>query len=150
MIEMPQGSPDRGDESSSSLQDSIDMASDQGKKKKLVKKKIKDIYVNQFKKEVDFHHKIAYRFEKAYRLGKKSGEKKAALNLEIIDCISDLSGYVETDPMTLFYCLFFCIYYNNADLIKMLLRFIIKKVPHQEKTDKLLEQIDMYGIDRIR
>ena len=35
-----------------------------------------DNYMNQFRKEVDFHHKIAYRFEKAYRLGKKSDGKK--------------------------------------------------------------------------
>ena len=28
-------------------------------------------YLGVLKKEVDFHHKIAYRFEKAYRLGKK-------------------------------------------------------------------------------
>lgn len=102
-----------------------------------------------FKKEVDFHHKIAYRFEKAYRLGKKMAEKRYILNLEIIDCISEHSGYVEQDPMTLFYCLFFCIYYNNAELIEML-RFLMKKIPHHEKTDKLLEQIDTCGLERIR
>ena len=32
---------------------------------------IKDHYLKVFRKEVDFHHKVAYRFEKAYRLGKK-------------------------------------------------------------------------------
>lgn len=98
---------------------------EQEKKTKRGKQKIKDIYVDIFKKEVDFHHKIAYRFEKAYRLGKKTTEKKYMLNLEIIDCISEHSGYVEQDPMTLFYCLFFCIYYNNNELIEML-RFLIK------------------------
>jgi hypothetical protein len=30
-----------------------------------------DNYMSLFRKEVDFHHKVAYRFEKAYRLGKK-------------------------------------------------------------------------------
>lgn len=28
-------------------------------------------YLAKFRKEVDFHHKVAYRFEKSYRLGKK-------------------------------------------------------------------------------
>ena len=34
-------------------------------------------------------------------------------------------------------------------MIKML-RNLIKKIPHQQKTDKLLEQIDIYGLERIR
>ena len=33
--------------------------------------KIRQDYMIKFRKEVDFHHKVAYRFEKAYRLGKK-------------------------------------------------------------------------------
>ena len=33
--------------------------------------KVKDEYLSKFRKEVDFHHTVAYRFEKAYRLGKK-------------------------------------------------------------------------------
>lgn len=40
------------------------------------------------RKEVDFHHKVAYRFEKAYRLSKK-GESLTSLNKEIINCIRD-------------------------------------------------------------
>jgi len=32
---------------------------------------IREQYLNKFRKEVDFHHKVAYRYEKAYRLGKK-------------------------------------------------------------------------------
>jgi hypothetical protein len=51
--------------------------------------------LKRFRKEVDFHHKIAYRFEKAYRLSKKVHERKQSLNLEIIDCISEHSGYIE-------------------------------------------------------
>ena len=51
--------------------------------------------------------------------------------------------------MTLFYCLYFCIYYNNADLVEFL-RILIVKIPHNEKIDKLLEQIDINGIERIR
>ena len=92
---------------------------------------------------------MAYRFEKAYRLAKKTSERKQTLNLEIIDCISEHSGYVEQDPMTLFYCLYFCIYYNNPEMVNFL-RILIKKIPHSEKVDKLLEQIDINGIERIR
>lgn len=40
--------------------------------------------IGSLSKEVDFHHKIAYRFEKAYRLAKKSGESRASLNKDII------------------------------------------------------------------
>ena len=59
------------------MQDSIELESEKDDLyKKSVKQKIKDIYINQFIKGVDFHHKIAYRFEKAYRLGKKSAETK--------------------------------------------------------------------------
>ena len=58
---------------------------------------VKDHYLSIFRKEVDFHHKVAYRFEKAYRLGKKKevNERRHHLNLEIIDCISEHSGYIE-------------------------------------------------------
>ena len=38
--------------------------------------KIREDYLKKFRKEVDFHHKVAYRFEKAYRLGKKMTLKK--------------------------------------------------------------------------
>ena len=31
---------------------------------------IREEYMQKFRKEVDFHHKVAYRYEKAYRLGK--------------------------------------------------------------------------------
>lgn len=102
-----------------------------------------------FRKEVDFHHKIAYRFEKAYRLGKKITEKRQSLNLDIIDCLSEHSGYIEQDPMALFYCLFFCVYYKNQDLVEFL-RNIIQKMKPMKKIDKLLEFIDVHGIDKIR
>jgi hypothetical protein len=81
---------------------------------------MREHYLKRFRKEVDFHHKVAYRFEKAYRLGKKMTEKKQSLNLDIIDCISEHSGYIEQDPMALFYCLFFCIYYRNEELVEFL------------------------------
>lgn len=43
--------------------------------------------------------------------------KRQTLNLEVIDCISEHQGYIETDPMTLFYLLFFCIYFKNTELM---------------------------------
>jgi len=121
-----------------------------GKKKAYFKKdEVFDNYMSLFRKEVDFHHKIAYRFEKAYRLGKKVNERKASLNLEIIDCISEHSGYIEQDPMALFYCLFFCVYFKNEALVEFL-RNLIQKIERHEKIDKLLEMIDLEGIDKIR
>jgi len=57
--------------------------------------KIKREYLNKFRKEVDFHHKVAFRFEKCYRLSKKQPEKRNTLNLEIIEIISEHSDYIE-------------------------------------------------------
>ena len=57
--------------------------------------KVKEDYLRRFRKEVDFHHKVAYRFEKAYRLGKKMTVKKAALNQEIISIIDEHSSYID-------------------------------------------------------
>ncbi len=88
---------------------------------------IKEAYVSKFRKEVDFHHKIAYRFEKAYRLRKKMVDGPNYLNVEIIECISEHSGYLEQDPMVFFYCLYFCIYYNNPEMVEFL-RTLIKKM----------------------
>mmetsp|Transcript_12394 Transcript_12394/g.19345 ORF Transcript_12394/g.19345 Transcript_12394/m.19345 type:complete len:217 (+) Transcript_12394:2029-2679(+) len=81
---------------------------------------IKEAYLSKFRKEVDFHHKIAYRFEKAYRLRKKMVEGPNYLNVEIIECISEHSGYLEQDPMVFFYCLYFCIFFHNEDLVEFL------------------------------
>jgi hypothetical protein len=113
------------------------------------KEEVNDHYLKVFRKEVDFHHKVAYRFEKAYRLGRKMSERQQTLNLEIIDCISEHSGYIEQDPMALFYCLFFCIQYHNESLIEFL-RTLIHKIHNHKKIDKLLEYIDVNGIQRIR
>ena len=106
-------------------------------------------YRDKFRVEVDFHHKICFRFEKVSRLNSKHVEKRKNLNLEIIDCIGEYSGYIEHDPMALFYCLFFCIFYNNPDLIEFL-RQLIHKVKSYEKIDRLLELIDIHGIPRLR
>ena len=37
---------------------------------------VKEEYLRKFRKEVDFHHKVAYRYEKAYRLGKQDIKKR--------------------------------------------------------------------------
>ena len=114
--------------------------------------KIKEDYLKKFRKEVDFHHKVAYRFEKAYRLGKQISTKKQALNMEIIEMISEHSDYIEQDPFALFYCLYFCIYYNNPELVEFL-RTLIKKMSAGNipaKTEQLLQYIDVSGIDVIR
>ena len=105
---------------------------------------VQENYMNIFRTEVDFHHKVAYRFEKAYRLGKKvngTQDRKANLNNDIIQCIVEHADYIETDPMALFYCLFFCIYFKNEDLVEFL-RELIHKIHSHEKIDRLLEYID--------
>ena len=40
-----------------------------------VEEKVKLQYLQKFRKEVDFHHKAAFRFERAFRLGRKRPEK---------------------------------------------------------------------------
>lgn len=52
--------------------------------------------------------------------------------------------------MALFYCLYFCIYYKNQQIVEFL-RMIIQKIGKKnDKIDGLLEKIDVYGIDRLR
>jgi len=108
------------------------------------------------RKEVDFHHKVAFRFEKAYRLGKKQPEKIDSLNMEIIEIISDHSNYLQRDPMALFYCLYFCVYFNNkyiVEFLRMLLSKVIedrKDIKELKKVKNFLEIIDMNGLERLR
>ena len=118
----------------------------------IVDDKIKGDYLKKFRKEVDFHHKVAYRFEKAYRLGKKMTTKKKAMNMEIIEIISEHSDYLEQDPMSLFYCLYFCIYYKNPNLVEFMRTLINKMDPttKPERIDQMLEYIDQNGIDVLR
>lgn len=47
-------------------------------------------------------------------------DRMALLNIDIVDLISDHAGYIDSDPMALFYCLFFCVYYNNPELVEFL------------------------------
>ena len=81
--------------------------------------------LKKFRKEVDFHHKICFRFEKAYRLVKKLNPQNSNfLNMEIIDCISEHSKYIEHDPAVFFYCLFFCAFYKNSQLVEFFRKLI--------------------------
>jgi hypothetical protein len=102
------------------------------------------------KKEVDFHHKVAYKFERGYRISKQQPEKKLALNMEIIQCISEHSDFINDDQMTLFFCLYFCIYFNNPDLVEFLRSLIHKMNIHDKRILRILELIDVNGILRLR
>ena len=73
----------------------------------------------KIRKEVDFHHKIAYKFEKAYHLGKVDPGRES-INKDIIGQIGEHSDYLEQDPMSLFYMLYFCIYFNNPVIANFL------------------------------
>jgi hypothetical protein len=76
--------------------------------------------------------------------------KKAALNQEIISIIDEHSSYIDQDPMALFYCLYFCIYYNNPEVIEFL-TFLIEKMDNTPvKINQLLKQITENGISRLR
>ena len=59
-----------------------------------INERIKREYFRKFRKEVDFHHKIAYKYERAYKLGKKSPQKQQELDMEIIDLLSEFSDYI--------------------------------------------------------
>jgi hypothetical protein len=52
--------------------------------------------------------------------------------------------------MALFYCLYFCIYYNNSDIVEFLRALIVKISNRPARIDQLLEYIDVNGIERIR
>jgi len=51
--------------------------------------------------------------------------------------------------MAIFYCLFFCIYYRNPDLVEFL-RSYVYKTEGYPKIARLLEMIDINGLDRLR
>jgi len=74
------------------------------------------------------------------------------LNQEIIDIITEHSDYIYQDKMALFYCLYFCIYYNNPDIVEFLKTLIqkITSVNKLEKIEKLLELINTNSIERLR
>ena len=51
--------------------------------------------------------------------------------------------------MCVFYLLFFSIYYKNPDIVGYL-RTLISHVKPNAKTHKLLEMIDIHGVEKIR
>jgi len=55
-------------------------------------------------------------------------KQKKTLNLEIIHQIGDFNRYIEKDNMSLFYLLFFCIYYRNFGMVDFI-RTLIAKMP---------------------
>ena len=78
--------------------------------------------------------------------------KKQTLNNEITTIIEEHAGYLEQDPMALFYCLYFCIYYNNPELVKFL-NILIKKMEDNnkpKKIDEILKYIQENSIERLR
>jgi len=52
--------------------------------------------------------------------------------------------------MALFYCLYFCIYYNNPDIVEFLKILVDKLENLPEKIDELLKSIVQNGITRLR
>ena len=52
--------------------------------------------------------------------------------------------------MALFYSLYFCVYYNNPDLVEFLRTLIKKMAKSDEKINKMLDYIDSHGIDKLR
>lgn len=99
---------------------------------------------------MDFHHKVAYRFERAYRITKKQPEKKQQLNLDIIEVISEHSEFIEMDNIALYFCLYFCIFYNNPELVEFLRTLIKKMRIDHPGINRLLELIDVNGVQRLR
>jgi len=72
-----------------------------------------------FKEDVDFLHQIAYCFERSYGLKMAGKEERIIIqsNKEIKDLINGGEWIIKMDPMILFYCLYFCVYYEN-ELLK--------------------------------
>mmetsp|Transcript_41392 Transcript_41392/g.63096 ORF Transcript_41392/g.63096 Transcript_41392/m.63096 type:complete len:96 (-) Transcript_41392:710-997(-) len=58
--------------------------------------------------------------------------------------------------MALFYCLFFCIYFMNKEIVEFLRNLIPKMASHHvdlsalKKVQQLQYQIDLHGLDRLR
>ena len=83
----------------------------------------------QFDKEVDFHHQIAYSFEKAARFqaDKKPQTIIDAANNEIVKLVDTQSWIIDIDPMIIFYCLYFSVYYQNHYLMDFLESYVKKR-----------------------
>lgn len=70
----------------------------------------------QMDEDLDFIHQIAYRFEKCHRLqtANKSEESITAVNNTIRGMILGNSWVFRADPMTIYYCLYFSVFFNNS------------------------------------
>ena len=79
-----------------------------------------------FEKEVDFHHQIAYGFEKSYqfRINQKPQNMVLQANKEIMALLDNQLWILEIDPMILFYCLHFSVYYQNTEMIEFTRKLI--------------------------
>lgn len=105
-----------------------------------------------FDKEVDFHHQIAYRFEKAARF--KANKKPAAIinaaNSEIIKLIDSGSWIIDIDPMIIFYSIYFSVFYQNTELFTYLDSYVkrrgLTRKDSMSKSTKKKAQSDR-GID---
>lgn len=81
-----------------------------------------------FDREVDFHHQIAYAYEKSYRLrenNKPEAVVKAA-NTEITQLIASQKWILQLDPLILFYSLYFSVFYRNEETLTFLKDLIHK------------------------
>jgi len=53
--------------------------------------------------------------------------------------------------MSMFYCLYFCIYYNNPESVEFLRSLILKMCyDHIEEINQLLDLIEVNGVQRLR
>lgn len=85
----------------------------------LIKKKYKDtVQEIDFEKEVDFHHQIAYRFEKSWKIKINNGLESIIeqADNDIKELLENQLWILEIDPMILFYCLHFSVYYQNHEM----------------------------------
>lgn len=69
--------------------------------------------------QLDARHQIAYAFEKAARLkaNQKPDKVVEAANKDILKMLSSQSWVIKADPMLLFYCIYFCVFYKNEDVL---------------------------------
>jgi len=64
--------------------------------------------------------------------------------------IEEHSEFVQYFPMSIFYCLYFCIYFRNPSLVDFF-RTLVHKMDHQiDKIEEILYYIDTNGVFSIR
>lgn len=70
--------------------------------------------------------------------------------MEIIVTISENAEFAQKYKLAFFYCLFFCIYFNNQHVLKFLRTLINKVAKVDTQTLELLKQIDTHGLECLR